>query len=94
MVYNAGRQAHALPVESVMALIRGPLRVIGAIVLAMEIILAGTLFALGYAPVLQMAVAIAMSAVFAAFTLVALGLLVYLTLKNPGALFSPWQSSD
>ena len=70
-----------------MALIRGPLWVIGVVVLAMELVLAGTLFALGDAPVLRVAVVIAMSAAFAAFTLVALWLIVYLTLKNPGVLF-------
>lgn len=77
-----------------MALIRGPLWVIAAVLLAMEIILAGTLFALGDAPVLRVAVVIAMSAAFAAFTLVALWLLVYLTLKNPRVLFSSWKSPN
>ena len=75
-----------------MALIRGPLWVIGVVVLAMELVLAGTLFALGDAPVLRVAVVIAMSAAFAAFTLVALWLIVYLTLKNPRALFGSRKS--
>jgi len=77
-----------------MALIRGPLWVIAAIVLAMELVLAGTLFALTDAPVLRLAVIIAMSAAFAAFTLVALWLIVYLTLKNPGALFGSRKSPN
>ena len=77
-----------------MALIRGPLWVIAAIVLAMEIVLAGTLFALTDVPALRLAVIIAMSAAFAAFTLVALWLIVYLTLKNPGALFGSRKSPN
>ena len=69
--------------------IRSPLGAIGAILVALEAVFGGALFALDGKPVLQAAMVATMIAVFVLVSLVVLWMVVYLTLKKPGFLFNP-----
>lgn len=69
--------------------IRSPLGAIGVILVALEAVFSGALFALDDMHELRTAMVATMIAVFAAVTLVVLWMVVYLTLKNPGFLFNP-----
>lgn len=69
--------------------IRSPLGAIGAILVALEAVFGGALFALDGKPVLQAAMVATMIAVFVPVAIVVLWMVVYLTVRNPGFLFNP-----
>ena len=72
-----------------MGTIRSPLGAVGAILVALEAVFGGTLFALDTASGLRVAIVVTMIAVFISVTAVVLWMVVYLTIKNPGFLFNP-----
>ena len=72
-----------------MTLIRSPLGAIGAILVALEAVFGGTLFALDDSFWLRVAIVVTMIVVFVSVTAIVLWMVVYLTVKNPGFLFSP-----
>lgn len=69
--------------------VRSPLGAIGVILVAMEAVFGGALFALESAPLLRVVMAGTMIAVFVPTACVVLWMVVYLTVKNPGFLFNP-----
>lgn len=69
--------------------VRSPLGAIGALLVALEAIFGGALFALGADPWLRLAMVTTMIAVFVPAAIVVLWMVVYLTVKNPGFLFNP-----
>ena len=72
-----------------MSPIRSPLGAIGALLVALEAVLAGSLFVLpAYSPQ-SWVVVVTMVTVFVAVASVVLWMVVYLTVKKPGFLFSP-----
>jgi hypothetical protein len=74
--------------------IRSPLGAIGAILVALEGIAGGSLFALDSGSGLQIAMVAAMISVFAAVTLVVLGIIVYFSVRQPAYLFNPSDISE
>lgn len=69
--------------------VRSSLGAIGALLVALEAIFGGALFALGADPWLRLAMVTTMIAVFVPAAIVVLWMVVYLTVKNPGFLFNP-----
>jgi len=69
--------------------IRSPLGAVGALLVALEAVLAGSLFVLpAYSPQ-SWVVVITMVTVFVAVAFVVLWMVVYLTVKKPGFFFNP-----
>ena len=69
--------------------IRSPLAAIGVLLVALEGIAGGSLFALGSDPGLRIALVTMMVVVLATVTATILGVIIYLTLTKPAYLFSP-----
>ena len=69
--------------------VRSPLGAIGALLVALEAIFGGALFALDADPWLRLAMVTTMIVVFVPTAGVILWMVVYLAVKNPGFLFNP-----
>jgi hypothetical protein len=74
--------------------IRSPLGAIGAILVALEGVAGGSLFALDSSSVLQTAMVAAMILVFVAVTVVLLGVIIYFAVRQPAYLFNPSDISE
>ena len=74
--------------------IRSPLGAIGAILVALEGIAGGSLYALDSGSGLQIAMVATMISVFAAVTLVVLGIIIYFAVRQPAYLFNPSDISE
>ena len=72
-----------------MAPVRSPLGAIGFLLVALEAIFGGALFALDADPWLRLAMVTTMIVIFVPVAIVVLWMVVYLTVKNPGFLFNP-----
>ena len=72
-----------------MSSIRSPLGAVGALLVALEAVLAGSLFVLPPYSAQSWVVVITMVTIFVAVASVVLWMVVYLTVKKPGFLFSP-----
>ena len=69
--------------------IRSPLGAVGALLVTLEAIAGGTLFALDANPGLRIAIVATMIAVIATVTVVILGLIIYVAKTNLAYLFNP-----
>ena len=69
--------------------IRSPLGAIGAVLVVLEGIAAGTLFALDSDPLLRLAIVATMIFVLVSVTVVVLGIAIYFAKTKPGFLFNP-----
>jgi hypothetical protein len=74
--------------------IRSPLGAIGAILVALEGVAGGSLFALDPGSALQTAMVAAMIFVFVTVTLVVLGMIIYFAVRQPAYLFNPSDISE
>lgn len=69
--------------------IRSPLSAIGAIVVLIQVISAGALFAIRSQVILQWILVILIAGVTVTFTILIVWLVIHLTHKNPAYLFNP-----
>ncbi|MEK7807423.1 MAG: hypothetical protein AAB528_06780 [Chloroflexota bacterium] len=74
--------------------IRSPLGAIGAILVALEGVAGGSLFALDSGSVLQTAMVAAMIFAFVAVTVVVLCVYIYFAVRKPAYLFNPSDISE